>query len=463
MTKQAKVSAASATSTHFPNSEKVDVPGSDAKLTNSQSDMLLNDPEDVESGKTHSDKDVVSHGEKKPVKAGAKEIKAADQLVVPPEDTGGKTHEGNDTSGEDLPIIDNAITADMGEDFDEDELSLASTEDDAEFGDLTADADALAADDDGEDDAEFDELDALEPVTFDTDVDVDETQVDEPEADVVADFENQEASDDDLALLDVDGVADDATDDVVFATVGNSIHVLRSNRIIASMGPALARKAEVSDVYLMPQFQDVLASTLASKGLRKGLVQSGFQLAKVKMTAAKSTAKVVQAKVQTEVQARLKVLAQRDAVMEQSLAIAATGINKHFFKDATNDLKASLVAELEALGVRGADRLVRAAFAKDGVSYAKSILTTAKKIAGMPEQVRENLVAALDMTDGDLEDDAELDVADDADLDDDDGMEEIPATVSAALVRPMIRTASLLKANTSNGAMAILAGTKSLI
>lgn len=434
--------------TYFPNTDEVDVEQGDTTLTNSQSDMLLTDPEDTKSGRTHGADKVVAKAKTK-VKADAG---AAQSLNVPDDVEPGNLH-----NNEELPMIDNAVTADADfDDFSEDELNLASVEDDEEFGDMVAEA--------ADGDEEFDDMEPLEPALFDDSMDGESEEALEDagaDQDVVADFENAVDSDDQIPLVDLDEVPDSSVDDVVFATVGNAVHVLRSNRIIASMGPAAAKRAEVAPVYLMPQFQDVVASALAKKGLRKGLVQAGFQLAKVKVTA-KATAKVVQAKVQTAVHARMESLHQRDAVMEQALAISATGINKQFFKDVPNELKAHLEAELEQLGVRGAGRVVRAMFAQHGVSYAKSILTTAKRIAAMPDAVRENLIAALDMTDGACDDELEADLEIE---EDDDGMEELPATVTAALSRPVAgrRVAALLQATQSSTAHAILSGAKSLI
>jgi hypothetical protein len=47
-----------------------------------------------------------------------------------------------------------------------------------------------------------------------------------------------------------------------FATIANVVHVVKGNRIIASIGRSSAIKASVGDVYLTPQFQEVVADTV---------------------------------------------------------------------------------------------------------------------------------------------------------------------------------------------------------
>jgi AraC-like DNA-binding protein len=230
------------------------------------------------------------------------------------------------------------------------------------------------------------------------------------------------------------------------------------------MGPSLARKVGMSDLYLSEQFQDVVSASMQAKGLRKGLVQSGFVLAKVKLAAAsKATAKAVQAKVEAQVNQKMQALARKDQAMEQCLAIAAVGINRRFFKNTDNELKASLETEFQRLGVRGAGNVIRAMFAQHGVSYAKAILTLANKISAMPEDVRNQYAEALDLTnDEDFDVDAGLDEDDEVE---DDDVEEIPTSVTAALVTPARRqTAALLKAGVkTTAAMSILSGDSSLV
>lgn len=452
MTKERRVQAG--TSTH--SDEKVKQPGaSEFTVKNSGvAAQMLIDPEDDTSGSTYSADPVkVKNGVKKvPTTAAITDAELDGPLNVHNIPNDVDPAAGYLDTGDSLPMI--SVGAVEGEDDDEE---FTGDEDDtveAEFDDEFADLPAIEeASDEGEFEEGGDLVDEVAEESFEAPADESET----------------------VALLDADEVADgaEASEDLQFATVANLVHVIRSNRIIASMGLAAAKRAEAADVYLTPQFQDVVTANIESKGLRKGLVQSGFVLARVKLAAAsKATTRAVTAKVEAGVAKRIALLAAREKAMEQSLAIAAVGINRRFFKDTTNELKANLEAELTQLGVRGGQNLVRAMFAKYGVSYAKSILTLANKISAMPEEMRDSYAEALDMTD-DGEDfasevDSELDVADEGDFvedGDEDEFDPIPAsTVSASLLHTPRRGAALLQAGVkTSAAMSILNGSQSLV
>lgn len=453
----------SAVSTHSQSAVKVG--DSEFDVENHQSDMLLIDPEEVSNVSTHS-ADKPKFSGKRPVKAALTDEQrpAGGRIAQIPNEVDPSIGYLEKEAG--MPVINNAS-------MDEEEADEENV--DAEFEDLAdlgvTGEDSVEAD---TDDSEFDDLTADLDDIDDTDDDMDavggpDVEVeDEVETAEVEDapmaFEQDDSSEDAVALVDADAMADDEVDDVAFATMANVVHVLKANRIIASMGPALARKVGMSDLYLSNQFQDVVSASMQQKGLRKGLVQSGFVLAKVKLAAAsKATAKVVKAKVEAQVNAKLEALARKDQTMEQCLAIAAVGINRRFFKNSENQLKASLETEFQRLGVRGAGNVIRAMFAQHGVSYAKSILTLANKISAMPEDVRNQYAEALDLTnDEDFDVDAGLDEDDEVE---DDDVEEIPTSVTAALVTPARRqTAALLKAGVkTTAAMSILSGDSSLV
>lgn len=421
-----KVQAASTTFTHDGNGTDLKVEQGDARLNNSQEAMMLIDPASLESGFTHSDTEPKMPGKtkapttasRKPV-AITKKLKAngalQQQLVDEELPAGGKIAElDNDVDPSagylnkeaGMPVINNASVDpeedEDGEFMDDDEADplAASTE----FDDLPS----LSAGDEV-DDGEF------EPVGMGTEAPVEEPEVEadmtgepnEAPVEEVADFEAKPESDEQMPLVDCDDVDDkEGSEALAFASIGASVHVIRSNRIIASMGPAAARKLNISDVYLSTQYHDVTAHAVDTKGLRKGLVQQGFTLAKVTLSASKATSKVVKAKVEAGMKAKIEAIQKQNKAMEHSLMIAAVGINKKFFKNFDNPLKAALITELKQAGVRGATQLVSSVFAEQGVEYAKALLTLANRIAAMPEEVRDANAEALDMTsDGDFEED----------------------------------------------------------
>lgn len=517
-----KVTAAEreSTSTHFPNETKKKPEDSDSSVVNNQTpNDLLVDPEDVP-GSTHFTND--EKFSEKTNRIHASKTKKAPLKA-------GKTF-----GDEDFPEEEEDQDAEFGEDEDPDSGVEAGTEEEAcedtngdtqhtpngegsnpADGYLTVgDADEDDLDEDMEED-EGDEVDASEidpaslgkgdtkqqtMVVEDDDWDPEQASVDEfedeedegdePEEEIEDEVEASvkrkptTAASDQMDLVDVDGT-DDLGDDVVFATVGTRLHAIKGNRIVASLGKKYAVKAGHADMYLSDQFQDVLGVEMSKHGLRAGLAKMGFVLAKVDITKNEVINKRVEAKSKQVTAAIRRSTVASNSAMAQCLAIASVGINRSYFKDTKNELRAALQEELEAAGVRGANAMLRRVFASKGVEYAKSIITLASKLSELPEKARNQFVAALDMTadgtedetdDLDDEDDLNGDSAspdfqaeyadadgEDADEDFDDDFEEeieAPETVAAALSRPIHRRSkvSAKAAGYSVSAAAVLSG-----
>jgi hypothetical protein len=276
-----------------------------------------------------------------------------------------------------------------------------------------------------------------------------------------------------MSVLDVDG-ADDSPEDVVFANVGSSVKVIKANRIIASMNKVVAAKSGHEDMYMSEQFATVTEIEMAKHGVRAGLAKMGFVLATVNLGKADVLNKRVEAKAQKLTAGiRAEAEAQFD-VLEQALAIAAVGINKGFFKNQSNELRAALETELTAAGVRGHQKMLASVFATKGIDFAKAILTVAKQVSLMPEETRANFVAALDMVgdEGMFGDSSSPDFQSQitaGQSEADEFAEEVydngasPSSVHAALLRPAtnIRSRSEVSAKATNysvSAAAILSG-----
>lgn len=331
----------------------------------------------------------------------------------------------------------------VDEDEDEDELvsSLEDLDDSNSFEDLEADID--------------EELD--EPVA----------EGEELVEDLDAGVEDEMmcGSDEGAPLLDVDEVQDDASEDeVAFASIGASLHCIRANRIIATMTRKQALAAGKADVYTHEGFPEVVVASISEKGLRKGLLEAGFKLSTVDLATKAAVKAAVAVKVEA---AKAELSAGRKAegdTMKQALAIASVGINRSFFKDSPNMLRAALEEELTTAYGRGASKIVRAMFAQHGVDYAKSLVALASKIAEMPQGTRDNFVDALDMTasvNGD--DDEDDDEDEDDEFDPEDGDDEVPTSVAAALARPAVSNRVVAsKLPQKSTAQEILSGAKPL-
>lgn len=282
---------------------------------------------------------------------------------------------------------------------------------------------------------------------------------------------------DEMPVVDIDDTDDKESEDVVFASIGLRVHAIKANRIIASLGKKAATIAGHGDVYMSDQFQDVVGVEMAKHGLRAGLKGMGFTLATVNVAKAELVNKRVEAKVKQVTAAVRRTSHAQTEAFEQCAAIAAVGINRQYFKDTRNELRAALEEELQAAGVRGATKLVRRVFASKGVDYAKAIVTLATKLQAMPEATRNTFAEALDMTsDGEQEiDDTSMygdssspdfqamytaEAEDDSEFADEFEDEiESPSTVHAALSRPLKKmNISASKTGYSVSAAAILSG-----
>lgn len=201
----------------------------------------------------------------------------------------------------------------------------------------------------------------------------------------------------DYNLVDLDGVKDSA-EDVMFAAVGNTKWAIRANRIIAELTEESAKQLSAEDIYLDDEYDEATLAEVKSKGLRAGLRSMGYKLTTVNIkSSAQVKANVARLTASAKAEMKAKVEA-RDKVMQDSLVLAAVGLNRNIFKDYENTLRNELVASLQNAGVRNASRIVRAAFEKYGTDYSKKLMMIASDIADLPEETREGLASQLDMT-----------------------------------------------------------------
>lgn len=291
------------------------------------------------------------------------------------------------------------------------------------------------------DDAEEAETDEVLESDFNDDVVEELDDMGLPEEDQVeASIEEEVFEAEGVPLVDIDAVADEVEcpeQELAVAALGSTIHVLRSNRIIASMTKKQAVSASKEDIYLEESFPSVIFAEVQEKGLRRGLVDMGFGLSKVKFESSTAVKAAVDQKLaKAKIQASKSVEKDRQA-FTQSLAIASVGLNRRFFKDVRNELKAGLEEELQAMGVRGASKIVASMFAKHGISYANALVTLATKLSAMPEETRDQFAEALDLTeDAEVEDDEIIES--EAEFDpDEDFEEEIPSSITAACAKPL--------------------------
>lgn len=532
--KKTVTAARESTSLHFPNETEMTPEDSDVQVTNNYMPDTLIDPEDAEGGDTHftnekeySDKTNKIHAdahkdpkgvsskapkhpevvplakEKGPhhpakTKAGVAEDDAEglDDPTFPPPNANATFPAGGPDSGTEKVAAKRRLKADSEQETGQQDTQHVSNFDNPtdtpEPGYLEVREEGLQAGRGAS--APVQANDGLEPelphgnapqqaLQVEEVADIDEFEDDDFVAEPEVSEEIEEAvgpGEEEMSILDVDG-ADDEADDVVFANIGSSVKVIKANRIIASMSKQVAARAGHEDMYMSEQFAQVTEVEMAKHGVRAGLKKMGFVLASVNLGKAEVLNKRVEMKankltanVRAEAEAQFEVL-------EQALAIAAVGINKGFFKEQRNELRAALETELEAAGVRGHKKMLASVFATKGIDFAKAILTVAKRVALMGEETRANFVKALDMVGDDLNDDDDLfgnsaapdfqsqfateESPEEADEFADEVADEgsAPQTIHAALVRPAsnIRRSNEVSAKSTGysvSAAAILSG-----
>ena len=342
----------------------------------------------------------------------------------------------------DLPVIDTEDDYQEGDDLDEVTGEFDEFED--------TDEPEMVSLDSGFDEIQGTGLDATTDEPMDTlDGVAIEEELEQANA-ATDDFEEDMGGEPVADLLEVDDEGD-----LEVIPVGDEVLAISANVVIAKMTKNNAVKAGVSDIYKGKSFAAVVQASVETKGLRKGLVAAGFKTIKAKAKANSVSQSAVKASVAKAVQAKAVQVKAELAAFEQATAIAAVGINRKFFKDTQNTLRAALENELTKAGMRNASVLVRSCFAKHGVDYAKDILVLAKKLAAQPQEVRDNYVEALDMTSTDIEEPVMVAETSDEFID-------TPSNITAALLRPA-QVKTPFSVNASTQAHAILAGTASLV
>lgn len=136
-------------------------------------------------------------------------------------------------------------------------------------------------------------------------------------------------------------------------------------------------KAELQGMFETPTFGRAFAAAAAA-GLSDEIV-ADFGLEPVVVE--QPMDKAVEQKIAEEVEARAKTYTQATdeirAQFEQCVGIAAVGVNKGFFGDAQNPLRAAFVEALASNNLRNPERLVDQVLSQYGEDYLKTIISKA--------------------------------------------------------------------------------------
>jgi hypothetical protein len=196
--------------------------------------------------------------------------------------------------------------------------------------------------------------------------------------------------------MDVTDLDETPVEAIAFFYESKKVHLAANDKIIATLTEA--RAGEYKDLLQTEQFRSAVAHTIETSGLKVAIANYKFKPAKVRV----ALATVVQAKVAETVKSqKTAVQASADsyaADFQQSMDLAAAGCANGFFKNRKDPLKTALVAELQGLGIKRADKVIDKVFAAYAVASSREILEVARELAQKPVEARNGLAEAIDLT-----------------------------------------------------------------
>lgn len=219
-----------------------------------------------------------------------------------------------------------------------------------------------------------------------------------PAADPVAadeSFDEDETVEyDDVNMMDT--VSDDNVDQLAVVAMNSRVLLACENRLFAELTKENA--GANADIFATAGFQAAIVSSLREDGVKATMANFGFTPIVVKAAVAKRAQRVVAKAVEKEV---ANIALSKETLLadfKQSVDLAAVGINKSFWKNASNPLRDALVSELSSMGVRGAERLVANVFSRHGLDFTASLLKQTTELMAKSPAMRDELAEVLDMT-----------------------------------------------------------------
>ncbi len=241
-------------------------------------------------------------------------------------------------------------------------------------------------------------------------------------------------------MMDVDMLAlDDDTpvEELSLVWLKDSIAIANSKfQLLATLN---AETAGVNaDILQTQEFATSVSHTVATQGLLKACKHYGFKpvVARIPMK------KVVEAQVEQALATKARELNNKitavSADFAQATEIAAAGFAKNFWQNVQDPLKAAMITELSALGVRNPLKLVDRVWAMHAPKSLAAVIEKAKELSKVSVTARNDIAAALDMVNYKptvlaAEDDDTSDEDDDSDTDSEDDDSEEDATVESRL------------------------------
>lgn len=173
-------------------------------------------------------------------------------------------------------------------------------------------------------------------------------------------------------------------------------YVMVSSRPVATLHKDRAI-AEVKEFFAN---KELLASSLRAaiekEGLSKAVLSSfGIVPMVLKVKASEAINKAVSEKVGKMTSQMECDKEEMEASLQQSLGIAAVGINRNVFADTQNILAEDLIENLEGIGVEDAREIVESSFKRCGEEYLRTIIAKAEEFKGKSVEIRNEIAATV--------------------------------------------------------------------
>lgn len=178
-----------------------------------------------------------------------------------------------------------------------------------------------------------------------------------------------------------------------FLASEDRIYLMLGELTVASL--SVDKAGEAKSIFATPKMMTVLATHAKNGGLEQVLAAYDWEYAHVNFPFKATIQKQVQSEVASVQRNYSTRVAELEESFEQSLAIAAAGMTRSFFKGMSNPIRTGLIQELAAAGMHNPEALVDRVLASYSDSYHQELLAKAKELKDKPIELRNSLAEAI--------------------------------------------------------------------
>jgi hypothetical protein len=174
---------------------------------------------------------------------------------------------------------------------------------------------------------------------------------------------------------------------------GDSILAMIDGLHVATLTPDA--KPEYAGLFEKAPFSQSILHVAHDKGIVAALDDYGFKKTSVSVPMVAAAKALIARGVAAKTKELTATTASVSADLKQSLSIAASALNKGFWKSKSNPLKTALTAALQNAGIANPNRILTNVFASSGDAYVKTLLEAALELSGKSVEFRNELSASL--------------------------------------------------------------------